>query len=363
MPTDVGFATLMSAPATDRRKDIASVRILRLALGTGLCLWFSQAFAWDLSFVAPVFTMMVLSLPLPPLPLQANLKFVVVLMLTAFAGVALLPLLMHARAAGVLVLALALFASFYYTARGGSMLVGTFATVGLGLSTAIGSVSVDAVFIIIKALFIACVVGLTFARLAHALLPDSSARPPALAAAAAPPTPPPPLSLEAARSSALRSLCIVLPISLWFLFSAASASFFVVMIKVAQMGQQSSVADARQAAKSFLASTLIGGIAATIAWQVLRIWPNVVLYSLLVALAGLVMGPRIFAGRAMHPMAATWSYGYVTMLIVLAPAVLDNSGDDAGSLFTTRLLIFVGATIYGVVAVRVYDAFHPPSAG
>ncbi len=155
----------------------------------------------------------------------------------------------------------------------------------------------------------------------------------------------------------MRSLCVVLPISMWFLFSAASASFFAVMIKVAQMGQQSSVEGARQAARSFLTSTVIGGVGATIAWQVLRIWPSIVLYSLLVVLAGLLMGRRIFQGRRLHPAAGTWSYGYVTMLIILAPAVLDNSGDDAGAAFTTRLLIFVGATVYGIVALRVYDAF------
>ena len=71
------------------------------------------------------------------------------------------------------------------------------------------------------------------------------------------------------------------------------------------------------------------------------------------------MGRRIFQGRALHAEAGTWSYGYVTMLIVLAPAVLDNSGDAAGSLFWTRLLILIGATLYGVVAVRVVDAFRP----
>ena len=41
---------------------IASVRILRLALGTALSLWFSQAVGWQMSFIAPVFTLLVLGL-------------------------------------------------------------------------------------------------------------------------------------------------------------------------------------------------------------------------------------------------------------------------------------------------------------
>ena len=42
----------------------ATRRILRLALGTAMCLAFSQAVAWPLSFIAPVLTLLILALPL-----------------------------------------------------------------------------------------------------------------------------------------------------------------------------------------------------------------------------------------------------------------------------------------------------------
>jgi uncharacterized membrane protein YgaE (UPF0421/DUF939 family) len=58
---------------------IASVRILRLALGTSLSLWFSQAVGWQMSFIAPVFTLLVLGLPLPALKLKQGIGFVAVL--------------------------------------------------------------------------------------------------------------------------------------------------------------------------------------------------------------------------------------------------------------------------------------------
>ena len=75
-----------------------------------------------------------------------------------------------------------------------------------------------------------------------------------------------------------------------------------------------------------------------------------------IRLAGLVMGPRIFAGPAMHPEGATWSYGYLTMIVVLALAVLDmQSGAPAGAAFWARLEMFVWATIYGTGAVFVFD--------
>jgi hypothetical protein len=45
------------------------------------------------------------------------------------------------------------------------------------------------------------------------------------------------------------------------------------------------------------------------------------------------------------------------MLVVLAPAVLDGTfGSDASARFYDRLLMFVGAVVYGCAAIYVYDA-------
>jgi hypothetical protein len=37
----------------------------------------------------------------------------------------------------------------------------------------------------------------------------------------------------------------------------------------------------------------------------------------------LIFGRKIFEGRGLHSEAATWSYAFLTMIVVLAPAVLD----------------------------------------
>ena len=60
----------------------------------------------------------------------------------------------------------------------------------------------------------------------------------------------------------------------------------------------------------------------------------------------------------MHPGAATWSYAYLTMLVILAPAVLD-SADGAGAAFWSRLILFGLIALYGTTAVAVFDAFWP----
>ena len=126
------------------------------------------------------------------------------------------------------------------------------------------------------------------------------------------------------------------------------------------MGQEAANQKAGDAAKSLIMSTLIGGVAAVIGWNVLSIWPSLSLYTLLIALAGLVFGPRIFSGRGLQADGATWSYGFLTMIVVLAPAVLDGDfGSSADARFYDRLLMFVWATLYGVGAIYIFEAFWP----
>lgn len=319
-----------------------------------MCLFVSQVYSWPMSYVAPVITMFILALPLPAMKLSGGIKFVVVFMGSLYASLLLLPMIVHYKAAGLLLVALALYHSFYFTAKGGSPVIGTLATVGIALVTAIGSVSIDGVLILIGGLLQGIVVGIVFVWIGFALLPDSKAATLNLPSVPKPVAEKPDLAF--ARSSAFRSLFIVLPIVIWFLLSGASASYAAVMIKVASMGQQASVDHTRGVARSLLASTVIGGIAAIIGWHVLRIVPSLALYTLLIALAGLLMGRRVFQGPGMHPKGATWSYAYLTMIIVLAPAVLDQqTGSSADAAFWSRLIMFGLASFYGVSVVFVYD--------
>ena len=84
---------------------IAQVRILRLALGTALSLWFSQAVGWQMSFIAPVFTLLVLSLPLPVLKLKQGIAFVAVLAVALYSGMLLTEAWVNADADRVIVYA------------------------------------------------------------------------------------------------------------------------------------------------------------------------------------------------------------------------------------------------------------------
>jgi len=227
---------------------------------------------------------------------------------------------------------------------------------GLGLALDVTQDdSIDAAIMVTQAVVINAIIAMLFVWLAHAFLPD----PPPPASSTPRPAPPKP-SRELAIWSAWRSTMIVFPVMMFFLFYSGSASYLVVMIKVASMGQQVENDNTRAAGRSLLLSTIYGGIGAIFLWQVLSVWPSLTIYTLIIALGGLIMGRRVFQGLAMHPQAGTWSYAFLTMIVVIAPAVMDSAGGDAaGAKFWERLIMLVAATLYSVLAVTVYDAFRP----
>ncbi len=351
MPTEI----LAASPPIN----FASRRILRLALGTSLAMLSSQVAGGPMSFITAVFAFVFLSLPLPRPSIKFAVGFVLILSVSFFGGALIVPFLEHYRWTGILLFVVALFHSFYFTAKGGPAALGTLATIGLTLAAAVGTVSVDALLGIARTIIIGAAAGMLFVWLAHALLPDPPPDPASIRNRPAPP----PVDLRSARLRAMRSMLIVLPLALFLMFSGSSVSYAVVMIKVATMGQQANVASSRAIGRSLIASTMIGGIGAIIAWQILSIRPALSIYILLIALSLLVAGPKIFQGAGMHPKAGTWSYGVLTMIIVLAPSVMDGAGSDgASSAFYSRLLLFFVIAVYGSVAVAVFDAFWPEVA-
>ena len=330
---------------------------MRLALGVALSLCCSQIFTWNISFVAPVLTLVLLATPFPAPSFKQGLGFILALLLPSIASMALIPFLVHARWVGILLMTLALFYSFYYTARGGKPVLGSFMTIGLTLVVTVGSVNTQALVVLVEALAINAVFGIVFVWIAHALLPDLPADPLAVK-----PSPPPVVKpgLKVARRDALRALLVVLPIALLFLFMSGSTSYTVVMIKVASMGQQASADKSAGMGRSLLESTIWGGIGALVGWSLLSIWPSLLPYTLLVGLAGLLYGRGVFQGPGMHPKFSMWSYAYLTAIIILAPSLLDSAGSGgSGAAIWSRVWLFIVIAFYGTAAVAVFNAFWP----
>ena len=331
-----------------------------MAAGTAAALVFAEALGWPNSFIAPLMTAMLLSLPIPAPTLVGGLKFVLVTAVSLGVGLLLIPLLEYAAGAGLLLLTLLLFGSFIYTARGGSPLVGAFLTMGLTVIPVIGSESSGAAAQLTVSFLQGIVAALPFVWLAHLVFPEQDTAAPPARAPAEPP------SVAAQGRSGLRAIVVVMPMILWFFMASGTSGYAGVLMKVASMGQQTSADNSRDVGKSVLMSTLIGGVAAMLFWWLLKIWPTLLVYGLLTLLAGLVFAPRIFAGAGLTRAAPVWSYAFTTMLVILCPAVADSqSGDAAGARFMDRIIMFVVATLYGALAVYLFDRLwpqkHPPA--
>jgi uncharacterized membrane protein YccC len=345
---------MSAATATLTAAAPAANRILRLAVGTALAMAVSQAVNWPAAFIAPVLATVLLGLPIPAPSFSGGIKFVLVMVAGCAIGFLILPALTYQAAAGVLMIALGLFACFYFQARGGSPLLGTFALLGLTIVPAVGSESIDLALALVPALATGAVVALPCVWAAHALFPEAP-RP-----AGPRPEKPPPPPLAAARRNALRSTLVVMPVMAWFILVSGTSAYAAVLVKVASMGQQASADQSRSAGRDLLLSTLIGGGMAIAGWWIMKIWPNLLLYCLLMLLAGLLIGPKIFRGPALAPNAAVWSYGFTTAIVVLAPALVAGpDGDAAGAKFVTRIVMFLIATLYAVFAVTVFDRWWP----
>lgn len=349
MPTEA-LAALISAGATH---PVATRRIFRMALGTALSLAVSQLAGISLPFVAPVMTALLLGLPAPAPGLRKGLGFVIALVFPMLGALLLLPFLEYARWAGIALVGLALFYTFYFTARGGPPVLGTFMTIGITLVVTVGSINATILIELIQIMAGNALVGVGFVWVAHWLLPDLPGTP------TLPKPPKATPNYRAAGRNALRSLLVVLPLVLVFLFSSASPAYTPVMIKVASMGQQASQQDSRSIGLSLLASTWWGGVAAMLAWCLLTAWPSIIMFSLLTLLAGLVFGRRVFAGVAVNPDFSKWTYAFLTMMVLIGPAVTDSPLSDGVS-FGMRLWLFALIAIYGTVAVAVFDAFFRP---
>ena len=128
-------------------------------------------------FVAPVITLLVLSQPMPAFKLKAGVGLIVILSVAVYGGMLLLPRLQYQPAVGVILLTIALYWSFYFTARGGSPALGTIFTAGIALSVAVGSVNVDALLEVASSLVMSASAGVIFVWIAHAINTPTNAPP------------------------------------------------------------------------------------------------------------------------------------------------------------------------------------------
>ncbi|MDH4652599.1 DUF2955 domain-containing protein [Pseudomonas sp. JS3066] len=326
--------------------DPRSQRALRLASGTALGLAISFGLALPIPFLAPIFVLVLLTAGNRPLPLKAGPGLALVIMLSTGTGLLLIPLLRHAPASGVLLVALCLYLCFRYGLRGGNPLVAQFLVIGLTMISAAGTAEFALALTVIQALGKGVLLAVLVVSLSHMVFPEPTA-PPAPAAR-------PVLEDVEAAWVALRAALVVLPAFLLALIDPAS--YMPLIMKSVSLGQQVCGASARTAGRELLGSTLLGGVLAMLFWSALSLFPHLWMFFLWMLLFGLLLARKLYR---LSPTAQTpgfWVNTLITLIILLGQSVQDSAaGKDVYTAFAVRMGLFIAVTLYACAAVYLID--------
>jgi len=328
---------------------VGARRVFRLSLSTALTLAAAYALQLDFPYIPPIFAIMLTAAPRPPVGIKAMIGLALVVLITLSAGLLLIPVLTHYPFSGVVMVAVGLFFSNYLSVNLGKSAVASLLTVGLALISAAGTASFGLALSLIDGIVAGLVLAILCQWLVYPWFPEDPA----------PESAKPEAGVGEAQSSwiAVRATLIIMPAFLLALINPGA--YASIVMKSVALGQQVSVTKARDAGRELLGSTLMGGIAAILLWFALQICPSLWMFFLYTLLAGLYFAGKFFGVLASRYSASFWQYAFVTMLILLGPAVSDSAqGKDVYKAFAVRLGLFVAVTLYAWLAIDLLERWR-----
>ncbi|MBK5352333.1 DUF2955 domain-containing protein [Pseudomonas sp. TH41] len=326
-------------------------RVLRLAMGTALCLAVSFGLGLPIPFIAPVLSLLLLATLDRPLPLKAGLILALVAMLTTGVGLLLIPILRYYPLSGVLLIGAGLFLVFRAGLRGANNLIVTFLIIGLTMISSAGVADFGLAMMVISALVKGLILAVIVVSFSHWLFPEP-------ANAQSPPAAPA-LPVEEVGRVALRATLIVLPTFLLALIDPAG--YLPIILKAVSLGQQSSTTTTRNAGRELVGSTLLGGLLAVLFWCALSLFVHLWMFFLWMLLFGLVLARKLYALSPTQLSPGFWLNSMITMIILLGQSVQDSAaGKDVYTAFAVRMGLFIMVTLYACLMVQLLDQRRAP---
>jgi hypothetical protein len=319
---------------------------LRLAFGVSLAFAAAQAFGWSPSMLVPVFVIQLLVSVPHYLSLRAGLGVLVLIGAACGAALLIVYTLLPFPDLYIAAIALLLFTGFLIDALGRSPFFAFIFLVAAAVLPVVAVDSVGAASALGWALTWAGGGAVVIAWIAHALFPAP------VSAVRLETNRPDPLDqpwqvISVARVALLKTL-IVLPVVIVFLFYDLASALVVLVITITIVRQQD-VGKGSKSAFALLLGNIMGGIAATMAYGLLKAYPTLLFLFLLMVLIGLWFGGRIALGG---PRAPLFVVGFTTMVILLASGI-SPTGDEAAEAFYNRLINVFIATVYAVAMLGI----------
>lgn len=325
--------------------DVNAMRVLRFAFGVTLACSLAYGINWPLAFLMPVFTALILAMPLPKPSVKVSLDNMMSTLQAFALGLAFSLFFLQYPIAYLIALALVLFHLYYYLNRGGSFWFTLMSMIAILILPMIANsneglaIGFSAGFVYSSWLTIAML------WLAHFAFPDPKFTP----------FPVKPKYnngyVKVAAQLALKSTLVAFPIAAVFITYGLS-DYLLVMIFSAIFILKPDLTEGKEAGRNSLLSTVLGGVFACFFYWLIVAVPQFYFYLLLLLATALFFGRNIFAGTNMSKY---YSSGFIALLVIINSAMAADSNFNA--ILAQRILLISAAIIYIVCALKVLERF------
>lgn len=326
---------MTSVVLSDRRDPLAKARLhtlLRFGVGISASFVVGEAFGWRPSFLAPMFTAVLLAnLPVSP-PLKVGILLTAVTALSAGFAFVVSSLLVGSPQILFGSIAIVIFGALYTMAKGKAALPMTLLLLCIATVPVIAIEVPAYADILPTALTRGMAVAMINVWIVHAIWPE-----------VLPPIPPPqPASLASPTRMALLGSAIIMPLILvYLLFGLTDA--LPVLITTVLLVTTFEVEQGAVIGMTRVMGNLLGGFLGLAAYLLLGIAPSLFVLGLVVFLIAVLTGPYVFRGGTSG---ATALMTCNSALIILGLAILDPN--SSAGLWGTRLLLFTLAWLFAV---------------
>lgn len=316
----------------------------RIAFATAIGFTLGHVLGWDFPFLPALFAAQLL-IGSRSLNLRQAVGFAVLMTAGCVFSVLIAQIFVQTPIVLLLVLALLIFIAFLMLARGQAVPVASILLITTSVVPLVAVSSLDLAYGLVHSLIAGSILAALLVLLAYAVFP---ARVSMSEVTKQPDEEALPMGAALANTAALLSLVIL------FMFSGSPVSVIVIMTAITILQQPA--AAGHGTAYAFVMGNVAGGVAATVAYLLLSVFPSPVVLLLVALLFGLVFGGRIAEGAAAAPV---YVVALATFLIVLGLGLTPLT--DSGAIFISRVFNVVIAAAYTIGVASVMRALFRAS--
>lgn len=322
------------------------MRQMRFAFGVTFSAGLAYGINWPLAFLLPIFSCMLLALPLPKLSLQASINNMLNTLKAFALGLAFALFFLQYPTAYIIMLGLALFHIYYYLNRGGSFWLTLMSLIAILILPMIANSN--------EGLAIGFSVGFVYSSwltiaiiwLMHFIFPDPQFT-------TFPNKPPFQRKyVKVAAQLALKSTLVTFPVAAIFI-SYSLVDYLLVMVFAALFILKPELSAGLDAGKNSMISTLLGGAYAWFFYWLVVAVPHYHFFLMLLLATSLYFARNIFSSKKT---AKYYSSALIAMLVVFNSSIA--AGADFNAILFNRILLISGAIAYIVVMLKVLDHFN-----